>query len=122
MVDEDACAAVKSDLQAGTFTITTYTPPIYIIGKDEYQGGNVRIHLKDATREFEQLVNGPILYTKRGCTILIIASSAAIRDDVFNDVVNILVATSRGYKLKRGKDNHHNRNLNGLPLEVSMIL
>jgi hypothetical protein len=121
-VADDACSAVKSDLQAGSFTNYTDSFPIYIENVDDFQGGNVYIVLRAPWRETEQTVNGTVLYTKRGCTILIVANSATIRDQLFDDLENILPATGRGYKLKKGKDNHRNKNLFDLPLEVEMLL
>jgi len=122
MVADDACSAVKSDLEAGTYTNYTDIFPIYIIGKDVWQGGNVYINLSDPTREPVQTVDGSVLYTKRSLKVTIVANSQTIRDNLYDDVVAILTATNRGYKLKRAKDDHFNPVLNGLPLEVSMLL
>lgn len=122
MVADDACSAVKSDLQAGVYTNYTEAFPIYIQGKDPYQGGPVHITLKNPKREPKQTVSGSVLYTKRSCTVIIVATSQTIRDNLYLDVVDILTATKRGYKLKRAKDDHFNPVLNGLPLDVEMLL
>ena len=122
MVADDACSAIKSDLKAGTYTHYTKSFPIYIQGNEPYEGGDVHITLKDPRREPVQTVSGSVLYTKRSCTVIIVATSQTNRDNLYLDVVDILTATNRGYKLKRAKDDHFNPVLNGLPLEVSMLL
>ena len=123
---DDACSAVKEDLEAakdaGSFTNYTDPFPIYIENKDYFQGGNVYIGLIDPTREPVQTVDGSVLYYKRGCTVVIVGDTDTARDNLFKDVVNILTATGRGYKLKRGKDKMFNRERFALPLEVSMLL
>lgn len=119
---DDACSAVKADLEAGTFTNYTTKIPIYIIGNDIFEGGKTYITLKNPTREPVQTVNGTILYTKRSCQITIVAPSQAIRDAIYDDLEAILPATSRGYVLKSAKDDHFNPELNGLPLQVNFIL
>ena len=119
---DDACSAVKSDLQAGTPTNYTTAFPIYIENKDVIQIGNVYILLKNATREPVQTVDGSVLYTKRGCTIEIIANSDTIRDAVYLDVIAILTKTNRGYKIKRGRDSPIHQRQNRIPMEVSMLL
>ena len=118
---DDACSVVKADLEAGTFTRYTTRFSIYNVAKDPFQGGNVYISLNNARRVPEQLVNGPILYHKRSCTINIIANSQTIRDQVYDDVIDILNATNRGYVFERVKDDHFHPALNRTPLEVSMI-
>jgi len=119
---DDACSAVKADLEAGSYTNYIDEFPIYIENKDTFQGGNVYIGLIDPTREPIQTVDGTVLYTKRGCTVVIVGDTDTARDNLYKDVVNILTATGRGYKLKRGKDKMINRERFGLPLEVSMLL
>jgi len=122
MSGDDACSAVKSDLQAGTYTNYTNKFPIYIENRDKFEGGKVYIILRNPTREPIQTVNGTVLYTKRSCTIMIVANSAGNRDKLYDDLESILISTNRGYKLKRGKDDHRHEGLFGLPLEVGMIL
>ncbi len=119
---DDACSAVKEDLKAGSYTHYVNNFPIYIENKDTFQGGNVYIGLIDPTREPVQTVDGSVLYYKRGCTVVIVGDSDLARDNLFKDVVAILTATNRGYKLKKCKDMMINRERFALPLEVSMLL
>ena len=120
---DDACSAIKADLEAGTFTNYTVGDEVfYIENEDKFEGGNAYILLKDPTREPVQVVNGPVLYTKRGCTIVIFGDSPTIRDELYDDVIAILSATSRGYTFKRAKDKIWSESQFTLPLEVSMLL
>ena len=119
---DDACSAVKYDLQAGTFTNYPTAFPIYIENKDVIQIGNVYILLKSAFRDPVQTVDGTVLFTKRGCTIEIVANSDTIRDAVYLDVIAILTATNRGYKIKRGRDSPIHVRQNRIPVQVEMIL
>lgn len=122
MADDDACSVVKADLEAGTFTRYTTSFPIYIIGKDPFKGGNVYVILDQATRTPVQLVNGPILFTKRACLIEIVAPIAATRDDIWDDIVDILVATSRGYRINSGADRPVHYKQNRVRMRVEMLL
>jgi len=122
---DDACSAVKADLEAGTyafFTTGAKNFPIYIENDDDFQGGNVYIGLIDPTRDPVQTVDGSVLYYKRGCTVVIVADTKTARDNLYKDVEDILTATSRGYKLVRGKDQMFTRERFALPLEVSFLL
>lgn len=119
---DDACSAVRTDLQAGTFTRYTDAFPMYIRALDPFQGGSVYIILQGAWRDPVQTVNGPVLYTKRGCVILISATNPALRDQVYLDIVDILTATNRGYKIKRSKDKQQHQLLTDMPVEVEMLL
>jgi len=119
---DDACSAVKEDLEAGVYTNYTTKFPIYIENKDYFQGGNVYIGLIDPTRDPVQTVDGSVLYYKRGCTVVIVGDTDVARDNLYKDVEAILTATGRGYKLKRGKDKMFNRERFALPLEVAFLL
>ena len=119
---DDACSAVKSDLQAGTFTRYTTDIPIYILRQDTFQGGNVYIVLKNPTREPVQVVNGTILYTKRSCIIDVVCPNPDIRDNLFLDITDILIATNRGYKIKPGTDMPINTDQTRTILKVAMLL
>lgn len=119
---DDACSAVKDDLQGGTFTRYNNSIPIYILRQDTFLGGNVYIVIKDATREPVQLVNGPILYTKRGCTIDVVCPNPTIRDNIYLDITDILIATDRGYKIKPGTDKPINSNQTRNVIKVAMLL
>ena len=119
---DDACSAVKSDLSAGVHTNYTGNYKVYIENEDEFEGGNVFIILRDATREPVQTVDGTVLYTKRSCTLNIQANSTTNRDNLYDDIVNILIATTRGYVLKKGKDTPANKEKFVLNVSVSMLL
>lgn len=119
----DACTDVKADLIAGTFTnYGSDNIPIYIEKAEPFKGKNVYIILKDAFREPIQTVDGTVLYTKRGCTIIITANTTTNRDRIYLDITNILIATSRGYKITRGRDQPTNKKRLDLLIKVSMLL
>lgn len=119
---DDACNAVKSDLLAGTFTRFTKAFPIYIENEDDFQGGNEFIILRNPRRDPVQTVSGSVLYTKRSCTVEIKAPSTSIRDNIYDDIIDILIATNRGYKIERGKDRAISKGNFRLPMDVSMLL
>lgn len=119
---DDACSAVKADLEAGTYTNYKVTFPIYIHGKDVYEGGPTYILLDGAWKDPTQTVDGTVLYNKRGCNVIIRATSQEIRDQIYDDVEAILTATNRGYKLKRARDRHFNPELNRTIWGVEMLL
>ena len=119
---EDACNAVKSDLKAGTYTRFRNAFPIYIEKEDDYQGGNEFIMLKNPYREPVQTVDGSVLFTKRGCVIEIKANSTKVKDDLYDDVIDILTATSRGYKIEKGRDLPISQIQTRISLNVSFLL
>ena len=119
----DACTDVKADLKAGTFTnYGSDDIPIYIENRDPFKGKGIYITLKDAFREPVQTVDGTILFTKRGCTITIVANTTTNRDNIYDDIVSILTATSRGYTFKREKDQPQHKKRLDLSIIVSMML
>ena len=119
----DACSDIKSDLKAGTFTnYGSDNIPIYIEKAESFRGKGIYIVLKDAFREPVQTVDGTILFTKRGCTVVITANTTTNRDSIYDDIVSILTATSRGYTFKRGKDQPQNKKRLDLSIMVSMLL
>ncbi len=123
MVADDACSAVKADLEAGSFTNYTIGDLVYYIeNEDKFDGGNAYIFLKDPTRDPIQGVNGGVIYTKRGCTVGAFGDSPTVRDNIYKDIVAILTATNRGYKLIRARDKMWSQNQFTIPLEVSMLL
>lgn len=119
---EDACNAVKSDLKAGTYTHFKNAFPIYIVNEDDYQGGNEFIMLKNPWRDPVQTVDGTVLFTKRGCDIEIKANSTKIKDDIYDDVIDILTSTGRGYKIMKGTDLPISQVQTRISLKVSFLL
>lgn len=119
---DDACNVVKTDLLAGTPTRFTTAFPIYIANEDEFEGGNQFIILRNPRRDPVQTVSGSVLYTKRSCTIEIKAPSTSIRDNIYLDIIDILTATNRGYKIEKGKDRPISKGNFRLPVDVSMLL
>lgn len=113
---------MKADIESGTPTRYTAGYPIYRENMDEFQGGPVYIFLSNPDRNPVQTVSGSILYEKRSCTIEIVATSADNREDIYDDICDILIATSRGYKLKRAKDNPVHAEQNRILLEVEILL
>ena len=119
---DDACNAVKSDLKAGTYTNYTTDFPIYIKGGDKFQGGNVFIHLKDGSRTPVQTVSGSILYTQRSCSLQIMANTTTNRDALYDDIIDILTSTSRGYAIKKGRDDPYSTEHYSLTLDLTFLL
>ena len=122
MTDDDACSAVKADLESGTYTHYTTNFPIYIKDHNRFQGGNVYIILSDCLRTPIQTVNGTILFTPRSCSLQIVANTPSNRDDLYDDVISILTSTSRGYTIKRGKDLPYDEKHHSLTLQLSFLL
>jgi len=119
----DACTDIKADLIAGTFTnYGSDSIPIYIDNKDAFKGKGIYITLKDAFREPVQTVDGTILYSKRGCTITIVANTTTNIDNIYDDITTILSATNRGYVFKRIKDQPQNKKRLDLSIIASMLL
>lgn len=124
-MSNDAYTDIKADLEAGTFTnYGSNNIPIYIEKKSVFKGfsKNAYINLKGASREPVQTVNGTVLYTKRSCIIEIIGTSTTAKNNIYDDIVNILTATSRGYTLTRGRDSPQNKKNDTLTILVSMLL
>lgn len=117
----DACTDVKSDIESGTPTRYTDAFPIYIRNSDKFESGHVYIILSDPWRNPVQLVNGPILYEKRGCRLNIKAPVQTICEDIYDDIVDIFTATSRGYVFKRIKDHPETTDQNRIILDVEML-
>lgn len=121
-MSDDACSVVKSDLKAGSYTNYTNSFSKYIVGKDTFQGGDVHIILDNAWREPVQTVSGSILFTKKGCSLEIVAPTAEIRDSLYLDIVDVLTATCRGYIIKQIKDKPVHKNQQRMMLKVEMSL
>ena len=121
---DDASSDIKADLVAGTYTnYTGTTPPIiYIENKDEFNGGKVYILLRSANRDPVQTVSGSVLYTGRSCSIIIVANSITNKDNLYLDIVNILTATARGYKIGKGRDQPRTKTQTSILVPVSMLL
>lgn len=96
----DMCNVVKTDLAAGTYTRYTTSFPIYIQNQDEFEGGNVYIVLLEGKRRPTIAANGSIIYTEKSCTIRISAPSTTIRDNLLDDVLDILYASSNNYNIE----------------------
>jgi len=88
---KDACSVVKADLEEGIFTHYTDSFPIYITDKDKFQGGNVYIELKDSRRKPVQAFTGNAIYRKKNCTITINADNETNRDNLYDDIFDILI-------------------------------
>lgn len=119
---DDACSTVKSDLEAGTWTNYGSTPPIIITDQHPKKPKNKYIELFNSTREPIQTVSGSLLYTKRSCQIRIVMNTTTNRDNVYDDIFNILTATCRGYTITRGKDIPDNKKRLTTTIIVSMSL
>lgn len=123
-MSNDAYTDIKTDLKAGTWTNFGSTPVIYIERKTVFKGlvKNAYINLKGATRDPVQTVDGTVLYTKRSCVIEIVGTSTTAKNNIYDDIENILTATSRGYILTRGRDSPQNKKNDTLTILVSMLL
>lgn len=117
----DACSDVKADLKAGTYTRFKTAFPIYIEDKDTFKGGNVYIILRDAYRNPIQTVDGMVVYTEKGCSIEIVASSTTIKDDLYLDVEDILTGVNLAYIITNVTDLPIHKRQNRISFDVSMI-
>jgi len=100
---DDACALVKTDLQAGTFTRYTASFPIYINGKDKFMGQAKQVWflLSNGRGNPVHTSAGTVLFTRHSCRLLIHAPSDELRDDLYDDVKDVLTASSsRSYVIK----------------------
>lgn len=119
---DDACNLIKTALLEGAYTKYKDAYPIYIDNKDKFQGGNIYVRLRDAFRSPVQTVDGMVLYTEKGCTVEVVASSEKLKDDLYSDIEDILTAVELAYIITNLSDNPDNESQDGLTFDVSMII
>ena len=120
MTGNDACNRVKTDLKAGTFTHYTTSFPIYIHEEDQFQGGNVYISLRDSKRPPVQSFTGSVIYNKKKCTLTITASNKTDRDNLHDDVIEVLT-TAKPYKIVDVRDSLGPQNLFSEEIDIEVL-
>lgn len=118
----DACSSVKTAILAGAKTRYTTPFPIYIKDKEVMEGGEVYIELSGAYRMPFQTIDGMVLYTERGCSVEIVAPSTEIKDDLYDDVEDILTAIDLAYIITNVSDLPIHAGQDRITFDVSMIL